>query len=83
MAWTLLLMRYLAREAPGSPAEAVLPPALVGFLKRVWPRGLAPEQPSVREALRAIAALGGHISHNGPPGWRVLHRGYEQLLLLN
>lgn len=82
VAWTLLLLRYLEREAPDSPAEAVLPPPLVGFLKRVWPRGSAPEQPTVREALRAIAALGGHIRHNGPPGWLVLHRGYEQLLLM-
>ncbi len=82
VAWTLLLMRYLAREAPDSPAEAVLPPALLGFLKRVWLRGPAPEQPTVREAQRAIAALGGHIRHNGSPGWLVLHRGYEQLLLI-
>lgn len=82
VAWTLLLMRYLEREAPDSPAEAVLPQPLLGFLKRIWPRGPAPEQPTVREALRAIAALGDHIRHNGPPDWLVLHRGYEQLLLM-
>jgi hypothetical protein len=30
----------------------------------------------------AIAALGGHIKNNGDPGWLVLGRGYEDLLLL-
>jgi hypothetical protein len=82
VAWTLLLMRYLEREAPDAPAEAVLPKALLGFLKRVWPRGSVPEQPTVREALLAIAALGGHLRHNGPPGWLVLHRGYQTLVTM-
>ena len=82
VAWTLLLLRYLDREAPDSPAEAVLPADLVALLKRVWPRGAVPEKPSVREALHAIAALGGHRRQNGPPGWLVLHRGYQSLLLM-
>ena len=30
----------------------------------------------------AIAALGGHIKNNGEPGWQVLGRGYEKLLVL-
>jgi hypothetical protein len=30
----------------------------------------------------AIAALGGHIKNNGDPGWLVLGRGYEKLLVL-
>lgn len=82
VAWTLLLLRYLEREAPDSPAETVLPADLVALLKRVWPRGPVPENPSVREALQAIAALGGHRKQNGPPGWLVLHRGYQSLLLM-
>jgi hypothetical protein len=37
---------------------------------------------TIREAMLAIAALGGHIKNNGDPGWAVLGRGYEDLLLL-
>lgn len=33
-------------------------------------------------AMLAIAALGGHIKYNGPPGWQVLIRGFEKLLQL-
>lgn len=82
VAWTLLLMRYLEREAPDSPADSVLPRDLLGFLRRVWPRGPAPDHPTVRQALLAIASLGGHFRHNGPPGWLVLHRGYQTLLTM-
>jgi hypothetical protein len=37
---------------------------------------------SLREALLAVAALGGHIKNNGEPGWIVLGRGFETLLTL-
>ena len=30
----------------------------------------------------AIARLGGHIKNNGEPGWIVLGRGFQDLLLL-
>jgi hypothetical protein len=30
----------------------------------------------------AVAALGGHLKNNGEPGWIVLGRGMEDLLLL-
>jgi hypothetical protein len=40
------------------------------------------EDATVKEAMLAIAALGGHIKNNGDPGWIVLGRGYEDLLLL-
>ena len=30
----------------------------------------------------AIAQLGGHIKNNGDPGWIVLGRGYDRLLML-
>jgi hypothetical protein len=29
--------------------------------------------------LKAIAALGGHLKHNGAPGWQTLARGCERL----
>jgi hypothetical protein len=38
--------------------------------------------PSNREVFMALAALGGHLRSNGPPGWIVLGRAYEKLLVL-
>ena len=36
----------------------------------------------MRDALLAVAKLGGHIRNNGEPGWLVLGRGYDELLTL-
>ena len=41
-----------------------------------------PKNLSVNEALYAIAAIGGHLKSNGPPGWRILWRGYREIMLL-
>ena len=38
--------------------------------------------PSNQEVYTALAALGGHLRSNGPPGWIVLGRAFEKLLLL-
>ncbi len=37
---------------------------------------------NIGDAMWAIAAMGGHLKHNGLPGWQVLARGYERLLML-
>lgn len=41
-----------------------------------------PEAPSVRDALRAIAQLGGFLARksDGEPGWRTLWLGFRDLL---
>ena len=36
-------------------------------------------EPSVAQAVAALARLGGHLRQNGPPGWLVLHRGFQKL----
>src|SRR5688572_25097913 len=41
-----------------------------------------PAKPTVADITTAIAALGGHLTSNGPPGWHVLWRGYQELLTL-
>jgi hypothetical protein len=38
--------------------------------------------PSNQEVYTALAALGGHLRSNGPPGWIVLGRAFEKLLVL-
>jgi hypothetical protein len=35
---------------------------------------------TVRDVLVAVARLGGHLKHNGDPGWQILARGYEDPL---
>ena len=83
VAWRLLLLRSLSRAAPTVPAAAALTPlqvrALRGYMRKKRNIEL-PEDLSVRDAMLAIAAMGGHIKNNGDPGWMVLGRGFEQLL---
>jgi hypothetical protein len=43
-------------------------------------RKKVPRHLTVSDAMYAIAAMGGHIKNNGPPGWQVLARGYLNLI---
>jgi hypothetical protein len=79
IATELLRLRSLSHEAPNKPASTVLRPLQILLLQRHKDTRLDPN-PSVLQALLAIARLGGHITNNGPPGWLVLGRGYEKLL---
>ena len=81
VAWRLLLLRHLARHQPERPARDALTPSQVSVLRAVSKTPL-PGRPSVRDALLAIARLGGHLRSNGEPGWLVLGRGFHDLLLL-
>ncbi len=78
VAYALLLMRALARANRTLPADAILTPSEIQVLRRVKHARL-PAEASVRDALLAIAALGGHIKNNGDPGWQVLSRGWQRL----
>lgn len=84
VAWRLLLLRTLSRDTSDAPATEALTETqvkiLVGLVKRGKLKAHLSRQPTVREAMLAIAALGGHIKHNGPPGWIVLERGFDKLL---
>jgi len=81
VAWRLLLMRTQARIAPDAKATTVLPKAMLGVLRLVT-RIKLPAQPTARDVLLAVAALGGHQKNNGDPGWMTLSRGYEKLRTL-
>jgi hypothetical protein len=78
IAYALLLMRVLARAKRSLPADAVLSDTEIQVLRRVKKSRL-PKEPTVRDALLAIAALGGHLKSNGDPGWQVLSRGWQRL----
>jgi hypothetical protein len=84
VAWRLLLVRWMERERPHEPAESIVTPIQLVLLanhmrkiNRPWPG-----PPTCQQVLLAIAALGGHLKNNGPPGWLVLSRGFHDLLLM-
>jgi hypothetical protein len=79
IACELLRIRSRSRQT-GLPASDVLRQSLLDCL-RAHPkaRPLA-ENPTAEQAFAVIAGLGGHIKHNGPPGWQTLAAGYTALL---
>ena len=81
VAWRLLLLRHLARNDAKAPATAALTAQQLQVLKAVSKKPLPP-RPTIRDAMLAVAALGGHLKSNGDPGWLVLGRGLHDLLLL-
>jgi hypothetical protein len=81
-AWHLLLVRYLGRAPRQRPATAVFDAEQLLLLralleKRRYSLGV---EPTVRDVMLGIAALGGHIKNNGDPGWIVLGRGFTKFL---
>jgi hypothetical protein len=81
VAWRLLLLRHLGRHAPKRPATDALTPDQLEVLHAVARRPM-PKRATVKDAMWAIAGLGGHLPRNGDPGWLVLGRGMHDLLLL-
>lgn len=89
IAWRLLLLRNVARDTPHAPATTALTPRQVRVLERLAsmkgpgvPAVKMPPNPTAADALLAVAKIGGHLTSNGPPGWQVLGRGYDSLLLI-
>jgi hypothetical protein len=90
IAWRLLVLRWMVRNRPHAPASEAITEQQVQVLQALSrmrapqvPRiDMPAQQPSAQDALRAVAQLGGHIKNNGPPGWQVLGRGYESMLLV-
>ena len=78
IAWQLLLLRNLHRTEPAAPATLVLTPTQIEVLRAQLPK-LVPTSPTVDQALRAVAYLGGHYVKQ-PPGWQTLGHGLERLL---
>jgi hypothetical protein len=77
----LLNLRALEAQAPQTPADTVVEPTLIDVARAMEPRRLAAARPSVTAFLQVVARLGGHLPHNGPPGWRVLMRGFQKVAL--
>ena len=76
----LLALRSLAMAQKTALALGVLSALQVRVLRAMSTRVRLPRHPTAEQALLAIAALGGHLRNNGPPGWIVLGRGFQDLL---
>jgi len=80
VAWRLLLARAISRAYASARATSVLSKVELHLLTH---RLKLPKPPSTaRDALFAVARLGGHLKRNGDPGWQTLGRGFEKLILL-
>ena len=83
VAWRILALCKAARELPDDPVSHWLPQAQWRALCCYVHRQTTPPEkaPSVREAIRWIAQLGGFLArkNDGPPGTKTLWRGLQQL----
>jgi hypothetical protein len=79
IAWRLLHLRHLARAHPTRAATAVLTPRQLQVLRASPSGARLTAAATVTDALAVVARLGGHLHHNGPPGWLVLTRGWIKL----
>jgi hypothetical protein len=76
----LLALRGAARADPMGPC-LTLTPQQVEILRHHTSRVMSP-LPSNEEVAMALAEFGGHLRSNGPPGWVILGRALERLLLI-
>lgn len=84
IAWALLTLRHVSRDprTRDLPATEILTPPQIEII-RLKSKGKLGPAPTVRDAVMALARyFGGHLRRNGDPGWQVLGRAYESLLLV-
>jgi transposase-like protein/transposase Tn5 family protein len=83
VAWRLLWLTYQARRHPQESCEAVLPREAWQVLGRAVHKGSAIPAipPSLHEAVRQIARLGGFLARrrDGEPGVKTIWRGLRRL----
>lgn len=88
IAWHMLLLRNVARDAPATPAARLLSPLLYELLLAIAPTALnqwgfkLSSSPTAGELLYAIARVGGHLPNNGSPGFITIRRGLDTLYAL-
>lgn len=81
IAWQLLTLRSLHRSGHDIDANVALSQTQIALLVATAKRPTS-DRLNASEALLLIAALGGHLRNNGDPGWLVLSRGFEKLLMM-
>jgi hypothetical protein len=82
VAWRLMWLTYCARLSPEDSCETVLQTAEWKLLRRKFePKNRSQKPPSIRQAVRWMAQLGGFLARNGDgePGLKTLWRGIRVL----
>jgi hypothetical protein len=74
-------LKVIGRKHPQRRAADVINQAQVEILAE-FTKTPQRELQTLGSLMGAVAAMGGHIKHNGPPGWQVIARGYEKLIQL-
>src|SRR5438876_1576701 len=82
LAVRLLQVRACAREDPERPASEVIEPLMLAVLAKRT--GQSPLTMTVGTFWMEVARLGGYLarSHDGPPGWRTIWKGWLSLQTL-
>ena len=82
LAVRLLQIRGYARSEPERPAHEVIEPLMLAVLAER--SGQAPATMTVGTFWTEVARLGGYLarSHDGPPGWRTIWKGWLSLQTL-
>jgi hypothetical protein len=80
LAWTLLELRTQGRHPTQGSSTKLLSSDQLKLLRILLEqrRRKLPPDPTPRDVMLGIAALGGHIKNNGDPGWQVLGRGLHR-----
>lgn len=81
IACSLYNLKTIGQEQPEKNPETVASPIQIKIISQSIHRDEKTLN-SAQSVMLGIASMGGHLKHNGPPGWQVLARGYERLLLL-
>lgn len=79
VAGDILALRTWERHYPDEPATTLFDEGFVDFVVASQPTHFKTGPPTMRQLLLAVAAHGGHLKRNGPPGWLVLYRGLSSL----
>jgi hypothetical protein len=79
LAVRLLQVRALARQDPERPASEVIEPLMLAVLAQRT--GHSPATMTLGTFWTEVARLGGYLarSHDGPPGWRTIWKGWLSL----
>lgn len=80
VACDILSLRTYDRHQPDLPADTRFDEELIECARRLHPRLMPSERPTMKEFAAVVARMGGHIKQNGPPGWQVLYRGFIAIL---